>query len=352
MNTPFARRAAASAARPTGSSPPRPGRRTRSRPDTNDVEQQDQQASSRPTRSRGRSSPGPEDVRRDEDLPAVDAVHVDAGDRAEKSDGRDEERQEQQADRRCSGSSSRRRRRSARRGPCCRRSGSRPATATDAGTAGCGRRRRAPGVGAVSAVPPAVVTSRIRRSGPRDPAQGGGEGRVAALDEPGEPALERRAARRARGGRRSGSGGRCRRPAGRRARCRRRTDACAADARHRRAAASGRVGPARRAGYQSRGWPSAGTRSRSVAGTSIRSTGVTVTTTSGWVAASWAMIPPDRVSEPVSLSGGADRLDLDGIRDRHGLDRHGARRARHDDARDEARRRRWRSPRRRRCGAR
>ena len=43
--------------------------------------------------------------------------------------------------------------------------------------------------------------------------------------------------------------------------------------------------------------------SRSVAGSSSRSTGVTVTTTSGWVAASWAMIPPDRVSEPVSLSG-------------------------------------------------
>ena len=30
---------------------------------------------------------------------------------------------------------------------------------------------------------------------------------------------------------------------------------------------------------------------------------MTVTTTSGWVAASWAITPPDRVSEPVSLSG-------------------------------------------------
>ena len=37
-------------------------------------------------------------------------------------------------------------------------------------------------------------------------------------------------------------------------------------------------------------------------GSSRRSTGVTVTTTSGCVAASWAMTPPDRVSEPVSCS--------------------------------------------------
>ena len=40
-----------------------------------------------------------------------------------------------------------------------------------------------------------------------------------------------------------------------------------------------------------------------MAGSSSRSIGVTVTSTSGWVAASWAMTPPERVSEPVSLSG-------------------------------------------------
>ena len=71
---------------------------------------------------------------------------------------------------------------------------------------------------------------------------------------------------------------------------------------------TGRVGH-RRAGYQSRGRPWTGTSVRSVAGSSRRSTGVTSTTTSGWVAASWAMIPPDRVSDPVSLLRRADRVE-------------------------------------------
>ena len=89
--------------------------------------------------------------------------------------------------------------------------------------------------------------------------------------------------------------------------CRRRTDA-----RRRRRTTSPRSssrtgGSASGAsGYQRRGRPCAGTRSRVVAGSSSRSTGVTSTDTSGWVAASWAMTPPDRVSDPVSLSGGAD----------------------------------------------
>ena len=73
-----------------------------------------------------------------------------------------------------------------------------------------------------------------------------------------------------------------------------------------------------------------------MAGSSSRSTGVTVTTTSGWVAASWAMTPPDRVSEPVSLSGAPIAVELE--RRRRGATPSicaCARRAGHDDAGDD-----------------
>ena len=76
------------------------------------------------------------------------------------------------------------------------------------------------------------------------------------------------------------------------------------------------VGPARRAGYQRRGRPRLGTRSRSVAGTPMRSMGVTSTVTSGCVADSWAMIPPGRVKDPVSLSGAPIALSVKGSRAR------------------------------------
>ena len=121
----------------------------------------------------------------------------------------------------------------------------------------------------------------------------------------------------------------------------------------RRAAGSGRVGPARRTGYQSRGRPWLGTSSRSVAGTSTRSSGVTSTTTSGWVAASWAMIPPDRVSDPVSLSGRPDRRRARTDRRAETPSTVTAPAAPDgDDARHEPDGRRSPSPRRRRCAAR
>ena len=71
------------------------------------------------------------------------------------------------------------------------------------------------------------------------------------------------------------------------------------------------------------------------------------TTTSGCVAASWAMTPPDRVSEPVSLSGAPIASRSNGSLDRRPVDRDRTGRADHDDARHEPDAADRRSPRRR-----
>ena len=97
---------------------------------------------------------------------------------------------------------------------------------------------RHPGVGHVAR----SQRIRARRAG----GDGGGDRRVAALHEAGEPALERRALDRGRGDRRSGSAARCRHRADRRARCRRRRDASAAADDVAEQQGRGRVGPARR----------------------------------------------------------------------------------------------------------
>ena len=123
------------------------------------------------------------------------------------------------------------------------------------------------------------------------------------------------------------------------------------------AASSGGPRPSSGRGYQNdseRGWPWSGTRSRVEAGRVIgSSSAATSTAASGFVAASWAMIPPARVSDPTSVSGRADRPDRERVAERR------SRRRRASPATppiDRARRRpgrpRSRSPRRRRCGAR
>src|SRR4029079_15613643 len=58
----------------------------------------------------------------------------------------------------------------------------------------------------------------------------------------------------------------------------------------------------RQPGAQSRGWPWLGTRTRAEAGNVIRSVGWMSRAASGFVAASWATMPPARVSDPVSDS--------------------------------------------------
>ena len=80
--------------------------------------------------------------------------------------------------------------------------------------------------------------------------------------------------------------------------------------------------------------------------------GVTSTITSGCVADSWAMIPPGRVSEPVSLSGAPIALSVNGSSS--GVDPSVTAPAAptRDHARARAGRRRWPSPRHRRCAAR
>ena len=55
----------------------------------------------------------------------------------------------------------------------------------------------------------------------------------------------------------------------------------------------------------------------------MRSSGVTSTLTSGWVAESWAMIPPDRVSDPSELVERADRVDRERALERRRADRYG-----------------------------
>ena len=89
-----------------------------------------------------------------------------------------------------------------------------------------------------------------------------------------------------------------------------------------------------------------------MAGSSSRSIGVTVTSTSGWVAASWAMTPPDRVSEPVSLSGAPIAMQLERVAQAPAVDGRFARRPRDGHAGDHPHGTRARWPRRRRCGAR
>ena len=131
----------------------------------------------------------------------------------------------------------------------------------------------------------------------------GAQVRIASLDEGRRAAAPAAVARGGRGGRSPGSAGRCPRRDGRPATCPCRTGGRAEAGRRRPRTAEGlQIGASGGSGYQSRGWPWTGTSVRSVAGSSSRSIGVTVMTTSGWVAASCAMTPPDRVSEPVSCS--------------------------------------------------
>ena len=72
-----------------------------------------------------------------------------------------------------------------------------------------------------------------------------------------------------------------------------------------------------------------------MAGSSSRSIGVTVTSTSGWVAASWAMTPPERVSEPVSLSGAPIAIELERVAQARAVDRRLAGRPGDDDPGDD-----------------
>ena len=162
----------------------------------------------------------------------------------------------------------------------------------------------------------------------------------------------RTAARGGRGGRRSGSAARCRRRAGRPARCRRRTDGRAGAGRRRRGAARGRAGrsSARQGikGAAGRGRDEVAGRRRQLDPVDRRDRDAT----SGLVAASWAMIPPARVSDPVSVSGAPIAADLERVAERRVVDRRPGRPAADDDARSRPGRRRSRSPRRRRCAAR
>ena len=188
--------------------------------------------------------------------------------------------------------------------------------------------------GGFGATTPASIGSPVPVIGPRPrPARPRGlaardrrvQRRVTALARTRRSAVRASPAPAARAGHTSGSAIRCPRRAGPRARNRPRTGGSGEAAGRRRAAGSGRVGPARRTGYQSRGRPCPGTSSRSVAGTSTRSSGVTSTTTSGRVAASCAMMPPERVSEPVSLSGAPIARELERVVERDAVDRDGPR---------------------------
>ena len=160
---------------------------------------------------------------------------------------------------------------------------------------------------------------------------GGGHGRVAARHERRRAGARARAARGGRGGRTSGSAGRCRRRAGRPATCRRRTDA---------ARRSRTTSPSRsvrtgwsvigRSGYQRRGCPWAGTSERVVAGELEAVDRGDRDLDVGLGRRELGDEPPDRVSEPVSLSGAPIAVELE--RDRRGACRrprpHPARRPR------------------------
>ena len=93
---PVRREQLACARRRTGSSPPRPARRTTVTVEIEEVQQQDQREVRADEVQRDERGAAQE-VRGDEDDPPVDAVDVDAGDRREQH-RRDEEREDQQAD--------------------------------------------------------------------------------------------------------------------------------------------------------------------------------------------------------------------------------------------------------------
>ena len=209
-----------------------------------------------------------------------------------------------------------------------------PGRARAAGTGGCGRRR--------GRRPSCLVARAGRRRSARAAASAGvrRHGRCGAtaaliagsprLHELDDATLERRAARSARGGRRSRSGGRCRRRGGRPARCRRRTDG-GAGAGRRRPGSSSSTGWPDIAGEGSRGRRTASSRGRSEArpaedrargrgpspGASTRSSAVDGDQRRpGYRAASWAIGPPARVSEPARVCGWPTASELDRVRER------------------------------------
>ncbi len=71
-------------------------------------------------------------------------------------------------------------------------------------------------------------------------------------------------------------------------------------------------------------------------GIASASIGRTVICASGNVAVSWATIPPERVSEPVSEAGLPRASDLERVGERRVLDRQAAGRPGHDRAGDDA----------------
>ena len=206
---------------------------------------------------------------RDQDEPPVDAVDVDAGDGAEQH-GRHEERQDQQADRgvRLVDSTTMTVRPNRTMLPpiwvaACdsQRRRNERLRKTARALSPRGRRRRPGRIGRVASSrrrvrSPAVGVAR----GPVTPAARRGRLRSArrhrGATNSDEPTLQGRPARGGRDARSSGSAARCRRRGGRRATCRRRTGAAAPEADDvAEQQRSGRGGPARPAGYQSRGRP-------------------------------------------------------------------------------------------------
>ncbi len=249
-----------------------------------DVQQQDQQEVVA-DEEQADDREATQDVRGDEDEPPIDPVDVDAGHRREQH-GRHQERQDEQADR---GVRLRRRHddRQAEqhhvaadlgrrlRQPETQERGVAEDRQRALRVAGFGRLRRDHAGVDRSPVPVIGPRPRVFRPRPAAPAAGdrGVQRRVAAPHELDEAMFEASPAPAGRAGHRSGSATRCRPRAGPRARYRPRTGGSGEAAGRRRAAGSGRVAPARRTGYQSRGRPCPGTSSRSVAGTSTRSSG-------------------------------------------------------------------------------
>ena len=303
-----------------------------------------------------------QDVRHDEHEPPVDPVDVDAGDGAEQH-GRHEERQDEQAD----------------RGVRLRLGDDDGQAEQDHVAADLGRRLRQPeaqersvaedGEGALG---PRVVGGRPGRStdgavdgrqpvgSPPMPVMSAGPGSTAAV-RAGSPRATnptRRRSRVARSSEHVACAALAAQPdvgaetvdqprVGRRTDARRRRRTTSPSSRVR----TGRAGTA--GGYQSRGLAGRSGRGRGRSpGRRWSSTGVTSTMTSGWVAASWAMIPPDRVSEPVSLSGGPMAASSMGSSAGTSSTVTSPAAPADDQARARPARRRWRWPRRRRCAAR